>query len=125
WKRGRGEVEPGGRARGAPAGVVDAPALEPEPEPLVQEHVRLGRREPELVGTELEQRSMCPQRCQGQPGLVPRSEHELERRRGMLDEPGDAFACRPAREEMEVVQDERGVAERGQLVDELRENELE
>ena len=123
-ERERREVEPGRPALGSLDEIVDVLGLEPELETIVQEHVCLGRSEAEVLGSQLEQLAVGAQRRQRERGLAPRCEHELERRGGVVDEPRHAVARRAAREPVEIVEHQRGIAECGQLVDQLRQERV-
>ena len=124
-ERERCEVEPGRPAFGSLDEVVDISGSSPSSRRSLRSSVGLGAREAELVGAQLDQRPVRAERRQRQRGLVPRREHELERGGRVIDEPGDAVARRAAREPVEVVENERGVAERGQRVDQLRQEDVD
>ena len=119
-ERERCEVEPGGPALGPLDEIVDVLGLEPELETIVQENVRLGRSEAEVLRSHLEQLPVRAERRQREGGLAPRRNHELERRGGAIDEPRHAVSCRAAREPVKIVENQRDIAECRQLIDQLR-----
>ena len=83
-------------------------------------------REPQIVGTELEQFTASAHRCQRKVRLRPRREHQLERGRRMIDEPGQALAGGASSEtQCQVIQDQRDRILLVQLVDQARQGLLE
>src|SRR5262249_46608562 len=57
-KRQRSEIQPGRPALGPFDELIDVIARQPEVETIVEEKIRLGGAEPELLGAQLEQLSM-------------------------------------------------------------------
>ena len=99
--------------------------VEPEVQAIVQEHVCLGRCEAELVGSKLEQIPVGTQRGKRQRWLGPRCKDDAEGGRSAFDEPRDTFAGWTVSESMEIVEHDRGISERSQLIDEDRQEEVE
>ena len=124
-QRQRGQVDPGRPALGARDEQVDVGGGEAEPEAAVEELVRLGPREAQVVRAQLEQLAVGAQRAQRQRRVGAGREHELERRGHVVDEPREALARGGAGEPVEVVEHEHELALLGQRVHEPRQHHLE
>ena len=124
-QRQRGQVDPGRPALGARDEQVDVGVVEAELEAAVEERPGLLGGEAQRVGPQLEQLPVRPQRAERQGRVGPGREHELERRRHVVDEPRDALPRRRAGEPVEVVEHQRQLGLLGELVDEPRQQHLD
>ena len=119
-QRERREVDAGRPALRSLDEILDVGALEPELQTVVQEASASAGVKPRSAARSSSSAPCARSARQGESRLVARCEDELERRGSAVDEPRDAVARGAAREPVEVVEDQGGIADCRQLVDQLR-----
>jgi hypothetical protein len=105
-QRKRRQIETFGPASGSLEQRLDALPIEAELKPVVEELLHLCFGEPQLISAQLVQFAGGSKRGERDARLDPRRDDGPELRGDVRDQPGDAVACRTAREVVEIVQDQ-------------------
>ena len=117
----RGQLQPGRPPFGAALQPADILRTEVQMQQIVEQQVALLRREPKVVGPQLQQLAAHPQPGQRQRRVRPGRDHQAQGGGQPLDEHADAPVDLGISDHVVVVEDQQQLGvERGHIVDEHR-----